>query len=190
MEEITIRDATIEDAGRILEIYSYYIKNTAVTFEYDVTELSKFQERMNNIMESYPYLVIETDKTIMGYAYAKSFVGRAAYDWSCEVTVYVDCNAQKCGLGSRLYEELENRLKQMGILNMYARIAYPETEDEYLNRNSAKFHSRLGFKKVGEYHKCGYKFYRWYDMICMEKIIGEHNSYQGPVNLFHNRRKS
>ena len=55
----------------------------------------------------------------------------------------------------------------MGILNLYACIGYPAAEDEYLTKNSAEFHEHLGFTKVGEFHKCGYKFGRWYDMIAM-----------------------
>ena len=65
------------------------------------------------------------------------------------------------------------RTYNMGILNLYACIGYPEYEDEYLTTNSADFHTHLGFVKVGEFHKCGYKFGRWYNMIWMEKMIGE-----------------
>ena len=66
---------------------------------------------------------------------------------------------------------------------MYASIACPETEDEYLNRNSADFHAHLGFVKVGEFHKCGYKFGRWYNLIWVEKIIGTHQSQQASVKF-------
>ena len=183
MDNITIRDANIGDAERLLEIYSYYIQSTAITFEYDVPTLPEFQNRMKNTQKKYPYIVIERDGMIQGYAYAGAFVGRAAYDWSCEMTVYLDCGAQKCGLGRMIYEALEERLKEMGILNLYACIAYPENEDEYLTRNSADFHAHLGFAKVGEFHKCGYKFSRWYDMIWMEKIIGDHQLTQEPVKF-------
>ena len=69
----------------------------------------------------------------------------------------------------------------MGILNMYACIGYPDNEDEYLTKNSAEFHSHIGFVQVGEFHKCGYKFGRWYNMIWMEKIIGEQKKDQAPV---------
>ena len=69
----------------------------------------------------------------------------------------------------------------MGILNMYACIGYPAEEDEYLTKNSADFHSHIGFTQVGEFHKCGYKFGRWYNMIWMEKVIGEHKEKQAPV---------
>lgn len=94
---MVVRNAAIEDAGRILEIYDYYVKNTAITFEYDTPSLDEFKERMEKIMQRYPYLVILRDGQIEGYAYAGAFVGRAAYDWSCEMTIYLDCNAQKCG---------------------------------------------------------------------------------------------
>ena len=181
MGTITVRDATPGDAERILEIYAYYVENTAITFEYTVPTLAEFQERMTSTMRKYPYIVIEKGEVIEGYAYASTFVGRAAYDWSCEMTVYLDHSAQKCGLGRLIYEALENRLKCMGILNLYACIGYPAVEDEYLNRNSAAFHAHLGYVQVGQFHNCGFKFGRWYDMIWMEKIIGEHQAKQMPI---------
>ena len=183
-DDVRIRAAEMEDAERILDIYSYYVKNTAITFEYEVPSLTEFQNRMKNTMKKYPYLVIEKDGKIAGYAYAGAFKGRAAYDWSCELTIYLDRAAQKCGLGRQLYEALENELHNMGILNLYACIGYPVKEDVYLNRNSAEFHAHLGFSKVGEFNKCGYKFGRWYNMIWMEKMIGDHMDSQPPVKPF------
>ncbi len=134
-------------------------------------------------MKRYPYLVAEVNGVVQGYTYARAFVGRAAYEWSCETTVYLDCTVQKSGLGRKLYESLEECLRDMGILNTYACIAFPETADEYLNNNSAEFHTHLGFHKVGEFHKCGYKFNRWYNMIWMEKVIGEHKKEQAPIRF-------
>ena len=57
----------------------------------------------------------------------------------------------------------------------------PVKEDEYLTTNSADFHRHLGYETVGRFHKCGYKFGRWYDMIWMEKIIGRHLDVQKAV---------
>ena len=175
---IFVRDAEMADAERILEIYDYYVKNTAISFEYDTPSVEEFKKRMERIMSRYPYLVILKDNVICGYAYADSFVGRAAYGWSCALSIYLDKNAQKSGLGRELYETLEARLCKMGILNLYSCIAYPIVNDEYLTTNSADFHAHMGFVKAGEFHKCGYKFGRWYNMIWMEKIIGEHGDRQ------------
>lgn len=186
---VVVRDATMEDARRILEIYDYYVKNTAITFEYVTPSLDEFMERMKKIMQRYPYLVILKDGHIEGFAYAGAFVGRAAYDWSCEMTVYIDHNAQKCGLGRIIYETLEKALHDMGILNLYACIGYPKSDDEYLTTNSADFHEHLGFVKVGEFHKCGYKFGRWYSMIWMEKIIGKHEAEEKPITFYTKLKK-
>ena len=76
---------------------------------------------------------------------------------------------------------LADRLQAMGILNLYACIGYPQVEDEYLTKNSAQFHEHLGFTLAGTFHNCGYKFGRWYDMIWMEKIIGEHRPDQPDI---------
>lgn len=178
---ITVRDAILADTARILEIYDHYIQNTAITFEYDTPAIEEFQQRIINIMARYPYLVIEKDGIIEGYAYASTFIGRAAADWACEVSIYLDHTAQKCGLGKMLYTELEKRLSQMGILNLYASIAYPEQEDEYLTTNSADFHAHMGFSQIATFHQCGYKFNRWYHLIWVEKMIGEHHSDHAPI---------
>lgn len=175
LNSVNIRNAVLEDAEQIVKIYEYYVINTAITFEYEVPTIKEFKNRMINIMKKYPYLVAETDGIIKGYAYGNVFKPRAAYDWSSEVTIYISDTAKKCGIGRKLYDVLEQKLGSMGIVNLYACIGYPEVEDDFLTKNSAEFHEHMGFTKVGEFHKCGYKFNRWYNMIWMEKIIGEHN---------------
>lgn len=176
MNQVTIRTATEADAEALLKIYAYYVENTAITFEYDVPTLEEFRSRIEKTLEKYPYLVIEQDDKIKGYAYAGAFIARAAYDWSAELSIYLAHDAVKGGLGRMLYEALENEMKTRGYLNLYACIGYPIEEDEYLTKNSAQFHAHLGFQTVGEFYKCGYKFGRWYNMIWMEKIIGEHKN--------------
>ena len=181
---IEIRPASAADAERLLESYGPYVRNTAITFEYETPSLAEFRKRIEEISKKYPYLVLLKDSRIEGYAYAGAFKGRAAYDWACETTIYLDREAQKCGLGRMLYEALEAELGKMGILNLYACIAWPETEDEYLTANSADFHAHLGYRRVGVFRKCGYKFGRWYDMVWMEKIIGGHTAAQPPVRPY------
>lgn len=181
MSDIRVRDALLSDAPTILNIYAYYVENTAITFEYELPSLHDFKARMTNIMEKYPYLVIEEDGVILGYAYAGAFIGRAAYDWSCELTIYLKEDSLKRGLGRKLYEALEKKLKAMGMLNLYACIGYPNTENSYINKNSAQFHAHLGFTQVGLFKKCGYKFGCWFDMIWMEKLIGQHEAKQPAV---------
>lgn len=173
-DSILIREAVPEDAERLLGIYAHYVLNTAITFEYDVPSLKEFRQRILHTREKYPYLVIEENGVVKGYAYAGVFKDRAAYERSCEMTIYLDRDCKGRGLGRKLYEALEDALKARGILNLYACIGVPEEEDEYLDHNSEHFHEHLGYTTVGTFHKCGCKFGRWYNMIWMEKMIGVH----------------
>ena len=96
----------------------------------------------------------------------------------------MDMEQKRSGIGRRLYEKLENILKQQDILNVNASIAYPQAEDEYLTKDSVLFHEKLGYRMVGTFHQCGYKFHRWYDMVWMEKFIGEHRENQPDIIPF------
>ncbi len=168
-----IRSATPADAERLLEIYAYYVENTAISFEYEVPSVEEFRLRIENTLKKYPYLVLEEDGAVVGYAYAGVFKARAAYGHSCEVSIYIDRDMTRRGYGRALYKALEEDLRDRGIRNLYACIAEPIEPDEYLTNDSEIFHSRTGYIRVGEFHKCAFKFGRFYNMIWMEKIIGD-----------------
>lgn len=171
-----IENVTTNDAEKLLQIYAPYVENTAITFEYEVPSVEEFRERIVNISSRYPYIKAVNNGQIVGYAYAGSFKDRRAYDWSVETTIYVSEDCRRMGIGRLLYERLEQELKVMGILNMNACIACPVKEGTYLNDDSIRFHSTLGFSEVGRFHNSGYKFNQWFDMVWMEKMIGEHES--------------
>lgn len=179
-----IRVATKQDAEELLQIYRPYVEETVITFEYEVPSVEEFQHRILHTLEKYPYLVAEEDGRIVGYAYAGAFKERAAYDWAVETTIYLAKGSRKKGLGRKLYAALEDALRMQHILNLNACIGYPEMEDAYLTRNSADFHAHLGYRLVGEFKQCGYKFGRWYNMVWMEKMIGDHDDNQEPVVPF------
>ena len=178
---ISIRSVTPEDAPSLAEIYGYYVKNTAVSFEYVPPTPDEFRGRIAHTVEKYPYLVAvimenhgEPAEKVAGYAYAREFVGRAACNHCVEVSVYVAHDCRRSGAGRALYEEMERRLKNMGILNVYASIAYADDEDEYLTHDSLRFHIRMGYTQVARFHQCGRKFDRWYDLVWVEKFLGAH----------------
>ena len=173
---ITIRTASPADAGRLLAIYAPYIIDTVITFEYDVPTEEQFRQRMAKVQQRYPWLVAEADGEIIGYAYASQFKDRAAYDWAVETSIYVEKGHRHAGVGRLLHDALEQALRRQGILNMNACLAYSEHEDEYLPTDSLHFHRSLGYEQVAHFHKCGRKCGRWYDMIWMEKLIGDHQN--------------
>lgn len=189
MDEITFRNASKDDAEKLVEIYKYYVEKTAITFEWTVPTIEEFKERMRNIMQKYPYIVAVQNDNIIGYAYVSPFVGREAYDWSVETTIYLNNKLQRQGVGKKLYFVMEEILKKMHILNLNACIGYPKEDDEYLTKNSAQFHEHLGYRMVGKFHSSGYKFGKWYDMVWMEKMIGDHIENPEPV-INYNKIKS
>ena len=170
-DKITIRPATLDDAPALLAIYAPYVEQTAISFEYDVPSLDEFRRRMTVFSARYPYLVAEENGHIVGYCYAHAFHERAAFQWCVETTIYVERSQRHKGIGYLLHEALEQALRQQGILNMNASIAYIEQEDEYLTHDSIRFHERLGYHLVAHFHRCGKKFGRWYDMVWMEKLL-------------------
>lgn len=168
-----IRNATIEDAKDILKIYSYYVENTAISFEYVTPSVEEFENRIKNTLLKYPYLVAVENGEIVGYTYAGPFKTRAAYSHCVEVTLYVDKERKKSGIGKALYKALEEQLYKQGIKNLYACVAVCEVEDEYLTNDSKRFHEHMGYQLIGRFHKCGIKFNNTYDMVWLEKIIAE-----------------
>lgn len=182
--EIRIRTVTPEDAQALLDIYAPYIKTTAVTFEYEVPSKADFAERIAHTLVRYPYLAAVAGEEILGYVYAGPLHVRPAYDWSVETSIYVRMDRKSRGIGSALYRELEKTLLRQNIVNVAACIAYPETEDEYLSRDSVRFHEKQGYRMVGQFHECAYKFGRWYHMVWMEKQIGPHLAKMPPMIPF------
>ena len=179
-----IRPVTTADTDELLKIYRPYVTETAITFEYDVPTADEFRTRIENILKKYPYLAAVKNNEVIGYAYAGTFKTRAAYAYNVEVTIYIKKEHRRSGVGKILYAELERLLKKQGITNLYACIACTGTEDEYLTNDSIKFHQRMGYRLIGTFKQCGYKYNRWYDMVWMEKIVGEHLAKQPEIIKF------
>ena len=174
-EEIIIRDATVNDIESLLSVYAPYVENTAVSFEYEVPSIDEFRSRFEKITKKYPYFLAEdSNGKVLGYTYYSEFKDREAYRYSVETTIYLAKEACGRGIGRKLYEVLEKAAKAQNITNMNACIATCRTEDEYLTNRSYYFHEKMGYKLVGTFNNSGYKFDKWYDMVWMEKSVGEY----------------
>lgn len=169
-----IRSAAPDDAERLLAIYAPYVKETAITFEYEVPSIEDFRGRIRRTLETHPYLVAQERDRLVGYAYASHFRPHRAYDWAVETSIYVMREQRGSGVGHALHDALRASLEARGLQNMYACIAVPRGADPYLTTQSVDFHTHLGYRTVGRFERCGHKFDRWYDMIWMELIIGSH----------------
>ena len=159
-----IRQARPEDAAVLAGIYAPYVRDTAITFEYDPPDAAEFARRIRKTQEQFPYLVCEVDGKPQAYAYASHFHERAAFQWDAELSVYVAACAQQRGIGRALYACLIAFLQEQGYSTLYALITVP-------NDNSERLHAKLGFERAALYPRTGYKFGQWRDMIVMEKRL-------------------
>lgn len=162
------------DAEKILEIYRPYILETAITFEEETPSPEEFRNRILAISQEYPYLVCESDGSVAAYAYASRYQKRASYRWNAELSVYVERSALRRGYGKALYGALLEMLRLQGVQNVYAVITVP-------NRNSEGMHESMGFRRLGEYRRTGFKRGGWHDVALFEKSIGGHEP--GPAPL-------
>lgn len=159
-----IRTARVEDAKELLAIYTPYVLETAITFETEVPSLEEFEHRITDTQASYPYLVAEEAGQVLGYAYAHAYYGRAAYAWTVEVSVYVEKAARATGVGTALYNQLEELLIEQGMTQALACISLP-------NDASITFHKKRGYEQVAHFKKVGYKLGQWRDIVWLQKEL-------------------
>ncbi len=184
MEEngLRLREVRPEDAGRLAEIYGWYVRETAVSFEYEAPSAAEFEERIRKITAGYPYLVCLKGDTIIGYAYADAFGTRKAYDWTAVASIYIDRAFRRQKAGALLYEALEARLRDRGIVNLMAAVACGSEGDKYITRDSCRFHLRMGYREDARMERIGKKFGRWYDILWMRKLLAPSEPDRVPEN--------
>jgi phosphinothricin acetyltransferase len=163
---LIIRDAQLDDARALLDIYAPYVLTTWITFETQVPSLAEFRGRIEQyrFTRGFPYKVAELDGGIAGYAYAHPYHEREAYRFTAETSVYIKQDCRRGGIGTELYQAVLKDLKQSGFHAVIAVLSYP-------NEASKRFHEKLGFHETGCLHEVGYKFDRWLDTGFLEKIL-------------------
>jgi len=161
-----LRLAKETDGETLLDIYRYYVEETSITFETEVPTLREFQGRIRDTLTKFPYLVLEEDGEILGYAYAHPFHQRAAYNWTVETSIYVRKNPRRGGVGTCLYEALFDMLRRQGVQALCAIVTVP-------NEPSMAFHQRMGFSVAGTIPRCGYKLGQWHGVAYLYRLLSE-----------------
>jgi L-amino acid N-acyltransferase YncA len=166
---IQVRDASAEDAAACAAIYAPYVENTAITFETDPPAPEEMARRIASAQRTHAWLVLEDAGRVVGYAYGGPFKSRAAYRWSCEVSVYLEAGRRRTGGGRALYEALLDRLAARGFRTAVAGMTLP-------NDASAGLHRAMGFEPVGTYRRIGWKHGAWHDVAWVQTAIraGDH----------------
>jgi L-amino acid N-acyltransferase YncA len=159
-----IRLATTADGPALAAIYAPAVTANTTSFELEPPDGAEMARRAESLMTRTPWLVCEFQSAVIGYAYASPHRDRWAYQWSVEVSAYVDANAQRRGVARALYTSLFAVLAMQGFRNAYAGITLP-------NEASVRFHEAIGFTPVGVYRGVGYKFGAWHDVIWLERAL-------------------
>ena len=170
---MSVRVASPADAESCLRIYSPAVRNTAASFELEPPSLEEMRQRISTILQRFPWLVFGREGEVFGYAYAGEYRKRAAYQWSVEVSVYVDERARRMGTGKALYAELLSILKRLGYFNAYAVITLP-------NPASVALHEAVGFRYLGTYRNVGFKLGQWHDVGWWDLVIQTHDKSPRP----------
>ena len=169
-----IRFATAEDAAGVLEIYAPYVISTSVTFEVTVPRVYDFKRRIASVSSSMPYLVVEIDGKIAGFAFAGVYKPMAAYDWNATLSVYIGSAYQRCNMASALYLAAISLLKAQGYRKVLAFVTSA-------NEVSEQFHKAFGFTKVATLENAGFKGGKWYSESLFEKVLESGNGPPVPV---------
>ncbi len=160
-----IRDVQPSDAEAIARIYNFYVLNTVVTFEEKAISPSEMVGRIKDVQNlNYPWLILEQDQAVLGYAYASPWKTRSAYRFTAECTIYLKNGCGGQGLGTQLYAQLFARLKAGGFHAVIGVIALP-------NPASVALHERYGMKKAAHFAEVGWKFDKWIDVGYWEKLL-------------------
>lgn len=164
---MAIRDATDADADACAAIYAPYVTDTAITFETEPPTAAEMGHRIDTARRTHAWLVLVEGDAVIGYAYGGRFMGRAAYRWACEVSVYLERGRRRTGAGRALYTALFDRLAARGFRTLIAGMTLP-------NDASAGLHRAMGFQPVGTYRRIGWKHGAWHDVAWVQRALGTH----------------
>lgn len=165
-----VRFATADDAPAILSIYAPFCRpDSRVSFEFEPPSEAVMRGRILETTRVYPWLVLEREGRVAGYAYASRHHERQAYTWSVNTSIYMQEAARGSGAGRRLYERLFDVLAELGYVNAFAGISLPNPASQALHRS-------CGFEPVALYRRVGFKGGEWIDVAWYQKVLKPHIS--------------
>jgi phosphinothricin acetyltransferase len=160
-----IRNVISEDVVDICRIYNWYVSQTIISFEETLVSADEMRQRIQDITsQGFPWIVVEQEGNLAGYAYASKWRPRPAYKNTVEATVYLDQKFLGMGLGKNLYTEVLRQLKEAGYHSAMGVIALP-------NEASVRLHEKMGFEKAAHFKEVGFKFNQWIDVGYWQKML-------------------
>jgi phosphinothricin acetyltransferase len=167
MQPVLIRPSSPDDVAAIAAIYGWHVQHGTGTFELEPPDEPEFARRRDEVVgKGFPFLILEHDGAVRGYAYANQFRPRRAYRYCLEDSLYLHPEAIGRGFGRLMLTELLARCEAAGARQMLAVIG------DSANAGSIGVHRALGFSPVGTIAAAGWKLDRWLDVVVMQRALG------------------
>lgn len=167
MSGVTFRPVQGADAAALVEIYNHYVTTSTVTFDLDPWTEIDMTHKMDAVAAlSMPFIVVEIDGDLVGYAYLSTWREKCAYETTMENTLYLREDARGMGLGALLLEELMQRGATAGVREVIAVISNTPHATP-----SIRLHEKAGFVRVGEMNNVGRKFDEWIGVVMMQRSL-------------------
>jgi phosphinothricin acetyltransferase len=161
---VTVREPQDADFDALATLTNHYIATTAIHFGYEPIGAGELHAQWRDARERFPWRVADDGGAAIGYAKAGVWRARAAYQWTCELGVYVAPEAIGRGAGGALYAALLDACKQRGFRSAVAGITLP-------NPASVALHERFGFVPAGVIAQAGFKHGTWHDVAFFQKLF-------------------
>ncbi len=167
MSRLLVRPSTADDLVAVTAIYGWHVRHGTGTFEVDPPdEIEIGRRRADVLAKGLPWLVLEQEGTVVGYASANQFRPRPGYRFCLEDSVYLANGSAGRGFGRLLLTELMARCEAAGARQMLAVIG------DSANAGSIGVHRALGFDHIGTTRAVGWKSGRWLDVVFMQRSLG------------------
>ncbi|WP_033341719.1 GNAT family N-acetyltransferase [Catenuloplanes japonicus] len=161
-----VRPALAADLDAIAAIYAHYVTDSVATFEETVPGAGFWADKHADLTgRGLPFLVVEDEGRVAGYAYAGPWRSKSAYRFTVEDTIYLDPAAAGRGLGSLLLGGLLDACATAGIRQVIAVISDPGGDA------SVALHRRHGFTDAGRLADVGFKHDRWLGTLFMQRTL-------------------
>lgn len=166
---VVLREAVLQDLPSILEIYNEAVLNSTASFDLEEQTLEERSEWFHHHGDKYPLIVAELDSKVVGYACLSSFQAKPGYNYSTELSVYIDVNYRGREIGSALMSDILKRAATLGYHTVISLLSGD-------NEASKKLHEKFKFTYVGVVKEAGFKFGEWQDVHFYQRFIDQQQS--------------
>lgn len=142
-ENVTFRNAKIDDLPVIVDIYNSTIPSRMVTADtIPVSVDDKIGWFYEHNPEKRPLWIVEYEGEICGWVSLQSYVGRPGFNPTAEISIYLHENYRNKGLGKIILRKVLEECPKLGVDRLLAFIFAH-------NDPSIRLFSSFGFEKWG-----------------------------------------